>query len=145
MRLWSIHPEYLDTKGLLAVWREALLAQKVLSGKTKGYKNHPQLIRFRQHAKPLEAIGFYLYNIYKEATLRGYNFQKDKIFKPNKRVKPIKVLRGQVVFELRHFAVKSKKRDKARFKEILKVKRIKLNPLFDQIPGGIELWEKVQK
>jgi len=30
MRLWTIHPKYLDRQGLLALWREALLAQKVL-------------------------------------------------------------------------------------------------------------------
>jgi len=30
MRLWSIHPKYLDRQGLLAVWRESLLAQSVL-------------------------------------------------------------------------------------------------------------------
>ena len=41
MKLWSIHPKYLDAKGLVALWREALLAQKVLDGKTEGYKNHP--------------------------------------------------------------------------------------------------------
>jgi hypothetical protein len=28
---------------LVAVWREGLLAQAVLQGKTNGYKNHPQL------------------------------------------------------------------------------------------------------
>ncbi|WP_368086417.1 pyrimidine dimer DNA glycosylase/endonuclease V [Nitrosomonas sp. Nm34] len=26
MRLWSIHPKYLDAKGLLALWREGLQA-----------------------------------------------------------------------------------------------------------------------
>ena len=43
MRLWSIHPRYLDSMGLVALWREALLAQAVLRGETKGYKFHPQL------------------------------------------------------------------------------------------------------
>jgi hypothetical protein len=32
MRLWSLHPRYLDAKGLQAVWREGLLAKKVLQG-----------------------------------------------------------------------------------------------------------------
>jgi hypothetical protein len=40
MRKWSIHPQYLDTKGLEALWREALLAKNVLEVKTKGYRNH---------------------------------------------------------------------------------------------------------
>lgn len=46
MRIWSVHPSLLDAKGLVACWRETLLAQKVLQGLTKGYKNHPQLDRF---------------------------------------------------------------------------------------------------
>jgi hypothetical protein len=33
MRLWSLHPEYLDANGLVALWREALLAQAFLQGK----------------------------------------------------------------------------------------------------------------
>ena len=60
MRLWSIHPSYLDVKGLGAAWREALLAQKVLEGLTRGYKNHPQLLRFKQAEDPLSAIGTFL-------------------------------------------------------------------------------------
>jgi len=63
MRIWSLHPKYLDTKGLVELWRETLLAKHVLEGKTKGYKNHPQLNRFKIYSKPLEAINFYL-NIY---------------------------------------------------------------------------------
>ncbi|MEN6399799.1 MAG: pyrimidine dimer DNA glycosylase/endonuclease V, partial [Rectinema sp.] len=29
MRLWTLHPQYLDQKGLTAAWREGLLAKKV--------------------------------------------------------------------------------------------------------------------
>ena len=32
MRLWSLSPRYLDVKGLVAVWREGLLADAVLLG-----------------------------------------------------------------------------------------------------------------
>ena len=60
MRLWSLHPKYLDTKGLLAVWRETLLAQNVLLGNTRGYKHHPQLQRFKQTDSHIDYIGFYL-------------------------------------------------------------------------------------
>src|SRR5690606_6899395 len=42
MRLWSLHPRYLDRQGLLALWREALLARAVLRGETRGYTLHPQ-------------------------------------------------------------------------------------------------------
>ena len=48
MRLWSLHPSYLDSAGLVALWQEGLLARKVLSSQTKGYIHHPQLHRFRK-------------------------------------------------------------------------------------------------
>ncbi len=79
MRIWSLHPKYLDTKGLLALWRETLLAKCVLEGKTKGYKNHPQLFRFKQMKQPLHAINHYLSEIYKEAALRNYILIKVKL------------------------------------------------------------------
>jgi hypothetical protein len=63
MRLWSLHPKYLDAKGLVALWREALLAQAVLRGNTRGYQNHPQLLRFRQQSSPLSAIASYLVSV----------------------------------------------------------------------------------
>ncbi len=71
MRLWSIHPRYLDRQGLLAVWREGLLAKKVLAGRTKGYKNHPQLERFKNSPRPQAAINTYLWHIFQEAAI-GY-------------------------------------------------------------------------
>jgi hypothetical protein len=64
MRIWSIHPKYLDTKGIVALWREALLAKNVLEGKTKGYKNHPQLDRFKSASKPSDAINYYTYPLF---------------------------------------------------------------------------------
>ena len=60
MRIWSVHPRYLDRQGLLACWRESLLAQAVLADATKGYQHHPQLERFREQPDPLVAIGAYL-------------------------------------------------------------------------------------
>jgi len=59
MRLWSLHPSYLDPQGLVAVWREGLLAQAVLRGQTTGYTRHPQLARFRG-AGALGAMAAYL-------------------------------------------------------------------------------------
>ena len=79
MRLWSLSPKYLDRQGLLAVWRESLLAKKVLAGKTKGYRNHSQLIRFRNSKKALEYIDAYLLGLYLESIDRAYNFDKTKI------------------------------------------------------------------
>lgn len=141
MRLWSIHPKYLDTKALLAVWREGLLAKKVLEGKTKGYKHHPQLFRFRNYSKPLNAINAYLAEIYKEAKKRKYSFDKKKI-KFSKIKKRIAVSSGQIDFEFKHLLKKLKSRDKKKYEKICLVKKIKANPIFSVIPGKIEDWER---
>jgi len=142
MRLWSINPSYLDSKGLVALWREALLAQKVLAGKTVGYKNHPQLIRFKSTSNPVGAIASYLRAIAEEAKSRGYNFDKSKI--QNKRINNnILVTSGQVNYEFRHLLNKLKSRDPGLYKSICSTKRIKLHPLFSKVRGGIESWEVV--
>ena len=96
-----MHPKYLDAKGLVALWREALLAQKVLRGRTKGYRHHPQLERFQRHSDPRAAIGCYLLAVQEEATTRGYRFDKGKIQK-SKNVSPILVSTGQIQYELKH-------------------------------------------
>src|SRR4051812_6530953 len=102
MRLWSIHPKFLDCKGLVALWREGLLAQKVLAGKTKGYKNHPQLIRFREQSNPLSSIGTYLQSVAFEADKRGYRFDHSKILKTSKKISKIPVSKGQMKYESEH-------------------------------------------
>ena len=76
MRIWSLHPSLLDRRALVACWRETLLAQKVLQGLTRGYTNHPQLIRFRAHPQPLEAVAAYLSGLVDEADARGYSFNR---------------------------------------------------------------------
>jgi hypothetical protein len=147
MRLWSIHPQYLDSKGLVALWREALLAKKVLDGKTKGYNNHPQLMRFRRYKAPLEAISSYLYYIYHEARKRNYCFDCKKIPQGKILRHKLPVTSGQVKFEFNHLLSKLKNRDPKQYKLLFKIKKepIKLNPLFYQIPGKIEAWEKISK
>ena len=60
MRLWTLHPRYLDPQGLVALWREALLARAVLRGEIRGYRHHPQLDRFRAQAAPVSALNAYL-------------------------------------------------------------------------------------
>ena len=142
MRLWSIHPKYLDQKGLVTLWREALLAQKVLQGKTRGYKNHPQLIRFKQYPFPISAIGYYLYHVQKEGGKRGYKFKKEKICSPVTRIKSIPVSDKQLEFEFNHLMIKFKKRAQKTYKAIGKVKKISPHPLFKIKKGKIESWEK---
>ncbi len=142
MRLWSLHPSQLDVKGLLAAWREGLLAQMVLRGKTKGYRRHPQLLRFRELRDPVAAIGVFLSGIYREAEARGYHFDKKRIVKFNDTSRArIPVTRGQVRYEWKHLLRKLAKRDTARHR-ILRAQKPKVHPLFRVEPGGIADWER---
>lgn len=141
MRLWSIHPQYLDTKGLLAAWREALLAKKVLEGNTKGYKNHPQLIRFKDSRDALANINAFLYGIYLEAESRGYKFSAGKIKTLKILNKKIKVNSDQLDYEFSHLLNKLKIRDNKKYLEIKDIKRPKAHFLFEVIKGEIEKWE----
>lgn len=141
MRLWSLHPSLLDAKGLTALWRESLLAQKVLRGLTKGYRHHPQLLRFRACSDPAAAIATYLREIYRESVRRGYQFDPSKIGgKPRQRRIP--VARGQLQFEREHLATKLRVRDQAAFSRLQKMKRLRAHPLFRIVPGGVETWER---
>jgi len=143
MRLWSIHPKYLDNKGLVAVWRESLLAKKVLEGKTKGYKNHPQLKRFKDSNSPILLINQYLLFIFNESQNRGYKFDKTKIniIESIEELK-IKVTNKQIEYEYQHLLHKLTVRDLKRFEQIKKIKQIDPNPLFEIKEGEIEDWEK---
>src|ERR1041385_1210789 len=109
MRLWTVHPKYLDCKGLVAAWREALLAQKVLAGKTQGYRHHPQLTRFRSHAKPRAAIATFLAGIAEEGRCRGYSFDVTKISSCRFAGKMPETT-GQLLYELCHLRSKPRKR-----------------------------------
>lgn len=143
MRIWSLHPKYLDKKGLLALWRETLLAKKVLEGKTKGYKNHPQLERFKKAADPLDCINQYLEAVYQESVKRGYNFAHDKIrlnFKPIK----LEVNREQLNYEKNHLLKKLKIRDVMKYKELIRETRLEPHPLFRVVEGNIEEWEIIR-
>ena len=142
MRIWSIHPKYLDTKGLLALWRETLLAKSVLSGETKGYKNHSQLDRFKAVNDPLNSINAYLDEVWKEAHSRGYRFNKGKI-DPIHKIIQIPVNEGQIKYEVQHLMGKLKIRDQSKFDELLKVNAVDAHPLFMVVSGDVEKWEKV--
>ena len=144
MRLWSLNPKYLDTKGLLAVWREGLLAKKVREGKTKGYKNHPQLTRFINYKDPLAAINSYLYYIFLESQYRGYSFDKRKISGIKLR-NIISVTKDQLKFEIEHLLKKLKIRNVNKFNEITKLNfnKIETNSIFNVVEGSIEYWEKI--
>jgi len=140
MRIWSIHPKYLDSKGIVALWREALLAKHVLEGKTKGYRNHPQLDRFKQADKPIDRINQYLATVYFEALTRNYHFDKEKIdwnFEPSIMC----VTNGQIKYEVEHLLNKLKIRDQIKFGKLNNLKKVEQHPIFKIVKGGIENWE----
>lgn len=144
MRLWSLHPSLLDPKGLVACWRETLLAQKALAGQTKGYTEHPQLLRFKAQPAPLVHLGGYLQGLLDEADARGYSFDASKILHPAApaQLQKIPVTGGQVRFEREHLLRKLTVRDPARIVRLEPAGQLALHPLFVQVPGPVESWEK---
>ncbi|GGP20822.1 hypothetical protein GCM10007981_10450 [Thermocladium modestius] len=146
MRLWSIHPEYLDARGLLGLWREALLAQSVLLNEsvgTNGYRNHPQLIRFKESRDPILSIGTYLHHVHAEGERRGYRFDKSRIERYDEGLR-LPVKRGQVDYEFNHLLGKLRERDRGKYEQLKGMKNIKPHPLFYIVEGGIEKWEKTK-
>jgi hypothetical protein len=143
MRLWTLHPKYLDAKGLVALWREALLAQKVLQGATKGYKHHPQLLRFSKTKNPPAALATYLKAVHEEAVRRDYKFDASKIGAQRSRGK-LKETRGQLLYEWAHLKRKLKQRDPQRLREFDSVKIPAPHPLFKIVPGEVREWEKMK-
>lgn len=140
MRLWSLHPKYLDAKGLVALWRETLLAKHVLEGKTKGYKNHPQLNRFKTAASPVDAINRYLIAVFEEASSRSYTFERSKIDWNCSECKLI-VTTGQMEYESKHLLNKLRERDPARWKTVKSNRQFESHPMFTIIEGTIADWE----
>lgn len=141
MRLWTIHPKYLDPPGLVALWREALLAKAVLSGKTKGYRHHPQLIRLRETKKPLACINSYLAAVYAEAQTRGYHFDRRKIGTV-RRINLIPETSGQLQFEWAHLLEKLCRRNPARYRAFKSTVKPESHPLFRIRKGNIRPWER---
>jgi len=141
MRLWSVHPKYLDAQGLVALWREALLAQAVLRGRTRGYRHHPQLERFRAQARPLAAINAYLGVVYAESLARGYSFDRSK-FRCARDVSLVQVTAGQVRYEWKHLRAKLAVRDPVAYRRCRGTRTPECNPLFKIVPGSVEEWER---
>lgn len=142
MRLWSLHPRYLDRKGLLALWREGLLAQKVLAGDTRGYRSHPQLERFRAHPEPAYAIAAYLRAVCEEADRRGYRFDRGRILGPAAPAAPMEVTEGQLLHELGHLAGKLEERAPEAFERLRGVGRPEPHPCLVVVPGPMASWER---
>jgi hypothetical protein len=140
MRLWTLHPRYLDPQGLVALWREALLAQRVLAGATRGYRHHPQLERFRACRDPVAVIGAYLEGVHDEAVARGYAFNHALIVEPGRRLR-LTASAGQLRFERGHLRAKLERRHPASLPR-LERRPLLPHPLFRVVPGGVAAWER---
>ncbi len=127
---------------MVAVWREGLLAQKVLLGLTRGYRNHPQLIRFKQSPDPDLYIGTYLYHLYLEARMRGYIFDPGKIRAYDVGLEKLPIRRGQLEYEYKHLLRKLRERNPAHYRRVRGVGKVEPHPIFKPIPGDVEDWEK---
>ncbi|MQY76970.1 MAG: DNA lyase [Spirochaeta sp.] len=141
MRIWTVHPRYLDRQGLLALWREGLLAQAVLLGRTRGYIHHSQLIRFRGRPSPVASIAAYLEVVHGESVRRGYHFDQTKI-QPHSAHKRIPETHGQLLYEWGHLKSKLYERSPECFLKIQHITEPEPHPLFETIPGEVRDWEK---
>ena len=141
MRLWSLHPRYLDRQGLTACWREGLLAQAVIDRAAGAYSRHPQLQRFRGCSDPLAALGEYLRGVVDEADARGYRFDRDKIRRSGP-VSAIPVTDGQVAHEWRRLSAKLQARSPQWYERFADVTVAEVHPIFTVVPGAVESWER---
>jgi hypothetical protein len=143
MRLWTVHPRHLDAAGLVALWREALLAQAVLLGRTRGYTRHPQLQRFRATADPLASIAGYLRVVADEAKSRGYAFNQARIVTSGTPVRRIAETKGQLLYEWEHLGRKLRRRSPAWYRDQVADAQPASHPLFRIVAGGVRDWERV--
>ena len=143
MRLWTVHPRHLDAAGLVALWREALLAQAVLLGRTRGYTRHPQLERFRAAADPAACIAGYLRVVADEAESRGYAFNSALIVASGNPGRPIAETKGQLLYEWEHLCRKLRGRSPAWYRNQVARAQPTSHPLFRIVAGGVRDWERV--
>ncbi len=144
MRIWSVHPRYLDRQALVACWRETLLAQAVLAGRTTGYRNHPQLDRFRADGDPLGSVGRYLSGLALEADSRGYRFDRERILRQGIPSGELEVTTGQLALEWEHLGTKLQHRSPAVAERWADVAVPDPHPLFRSVPGAVAPWEKAR-
>jgi hypothetical protein len=141
MRLWTVHPSYLDARGLVALWREGLLARRVLEGRTRGYRHHPQLARFRSQPDPIVAIDAYLWGVFDESCRRGYCFDSSKLGPRPSRI-TIRETRGQLAHEWSHLRAKLRLRAPSLWQRIRAMNRLRAHPVFAIVPGAVQPWER---
>jgi hypothetical protein len=142
MRLWTLHPKHLDPAGLVALWREALLAQAVLRGNTRGYRHHPQLLRFRSSPEPQGAISAYLRAVLAEAGERGYRFNEGLIIGEPTAARIVET-EGQLRYEWAHLGAKLALRNPSWRESHYVGREPSAHPLFMLEAGPVRPWERV--
>lgn len=141
MRLWTLHPRYLDARGLVALWRETLLARAVLRGRTRGYRHHPQLERFRARRNPVAWVNAYLRAIFDESLRRGYHFDAALLGRSTARGR-LPETTGQLAHEWAHLKAKLRTRSPQWYRQVKGTRRPVAHPLFAIRPGGVRAWER---
>jgi hypothetical protein len=141
MRLWTLHPRYLDPQGLTALWRESLLARAVLQGLTRGYRQHPQLQRFQAHAQPLAAVDRYLHEVHAESLARGYRYDAGKLGRLHEGVQ-LPASTGQLALEWQHLLAKLQARSPERYRQWRDLGTPDCHPMFTVVPGPVAPWER---
>jgi hypothetical protein len=144
VRIWTLHPKYLDAAGLTALWREGLLARQVLLNRTRGYRHHPQLERFRSLDRPVAAINTYLDAVHQEATTRSYQFNGAKIG-PTRLEESVFATAGQLSFEWNHLKAKLQCRNPRWLLSVAQTLQPEAHPLFRVVEGPVEDWERSRR
>lgn len=140
MRLWTLHPHYLDLAGLRALWQNGILAQKNIFAQKGGVELHPQLLRFQKTETPEKAIGTYLLYISEEAEHRGVHFDIKKILVPCRDIVLDETV-GQIQYEWWHFLTQLKDRAPTKYEKLQLIQKPDAHPMFRIIPGNVKHWE----
>lgn len=141
MRLWSLDPAQLDRAALVSGWREGLLAQAVLLGRTKGYTRHPQLVRFRELGDPAVGVATWLLGLAEEADRRGYRFDRSRVVPEPDDTLRMTVTDGQLQLEWRHLLAKCEHRSPDWAADLM-AGAPRAHPIFDVVRGPVADWER---
>lgn len=136
MRLWTLHPKYLDSEGLMAVWRDALRARRLLKEETDGDSDHPQLTRFRETDHPADAIECYLQTVFEEARERDVSFDASKLHTPVRNVR-IEETEDRLLYEWHRLLDKLRERQPPLFRKIKDLERPDAHPMFTIIEDDV--------
>ena len=115
----------------------------MLLGRTRGYKHHPQLQRFRGAADPVAFIAGYLRVVAEEAASRGYAFDAARIVVTSSPVRPIAETKGQLLYEWEHLGRKLARRSPEWYRDRVTGARPSAHPLFRIVAGGVRDWERI--